>query len=259
MNYFGTNDKSFYIYKSDEVSYLNQSKGATCFYNSVQSFNSNSVQSNIELYLRVFHKEIEEYKFISHLSLLSKDEVKYWFSILNKVVPFSYKLYDLDDNSWMIEIKIEKIKKLQYLWLITGIRNIYENFNALIIRDVFDLKYNGLIIHDNLINVFNVLFSVTNWYSTQTWSSNSWLALLPSLSELHNKLKLHDKDIFEFNISNVDNLKTKNRDTIFGEDNQNSPKNAEKIKDRYLNFYLPKIKEYKIHNLLPDDFIFYEE
>ncbi len=272
MNHFIGSDRSYYYFKSDQKSW-DAKGGDVCFARSRDTFCvlSNGTQvpeTNIHVTLWFFNKSCQQNANLSNSCLITEEECRVWFDFLKMIFPFEYE-FNVDaenPNRFKMEIYVTKATKVQYVWLMTAIRSVYERVNALVMMDVFNLLKYELVQTDNLMDLFKVIMSCMNFMSGQTLFYTGIIKLrsVESYREaLNNKNLIHIQ-----NIDGALSLTRNNTPQIVGfnkvftlhskkEDGYLEYKGIntkEAIINRYKSYYKPMIELYKNNNDLPEEF-----
>ncbi len=257
MNYFLGNDRSWYKFISDEHS-VDMYDGDVCFCEIFESFYDDDVYTNINMNIIFFKNVTDKNCHTTNRTLLTESELHNWFKVLQKVSYFDYTLQLLDADRYMMNIRVDQANKLQLLWLLTGIRNVYENLNALVLKDVYKLMRFGLISSENTINIFKVLMTTYKWGSSQTWDSGSGcLQINRTIEDQKKAISNIVDDVNE--MQHVDRSpfyseKSTLKQNAFGSAYQDKYFKKTDVFKRYKVHYLPIIEQYKKNNLLLLDF-----
>ncbi len=256
MNHFVGSTKSFYTFKSNSFPYIDRLHGKACFFDSIEDWDDCSdgigYQENIEMELFIYKKWTIQNSETSHRTLLSKKELIIWFDLLREIFPYTYTLDEADDYKYVMYINIAKANKAQYLWLLTGIRNVYESKSAIILKEVFSLVQYKLISTHNLVNIFKILWSYTNYGSSQTWFDTSDFILLRSVED-HKKAVLAqycDDQIQDLDESGISKIYMPDYLRVYDKTHEENRFNRINVFKRYIKYWLPMIKYYKEKNML---------
>lgn len=267
MEQFINPDKTYHTFKSDTNS-VNMRRGDICFRASRNTFSANTYQTNIVVELWFYRYACSE-NYTSNRCNISMEECIIWFDFIKKLFPFEYSIsIDSENNNmYYMNICIKKANKLQYLFLMTAIRSVYERTNAIVMRDVFNLIKYELVSTDNLMDVFKIIMSTMQFSSGQTLFYSDIIIPLRSVSSYVEKLEKCDFSEIQnidyyFNSSHVKTCLVLKK---FGSNNIFKPSSIgkyedlfdkDKIIERYKKYYRPVIEYHKKNKTLPEDFYY---
>jgi hypothetical protein len=257
MNHFVGCDRSYYkLFEKDDL-IINKIDGYVCFEPIVNFFDSKGIDSLIEdckINLRIYKKTTPYTGYTSHLMLINKREMILWFNQLKKVVPFNYSIITMPTR-YDVTLHLGTINKIKFLWLLTGIRNVYERNSAIYMKELFSLIKFNLVKPDNLINLFKILHSECNFTSGQCWFHKGYLIELEDLDLLKQKINKTPERIqtidFMKDFPNPDPMTTATLYPILYTHNDFS---KESVEERYYKYHIHHINLYKEKNLLPEKF-----
>lgn len=134
--------------------------GAACFvdfFAQSRSINPKQYKGNIKIDITLSDRLVD--KNYNHFCLLNKEEITEWLNLLQALLPITYTTYLKKDDLeiMVVDIDFNNINHFQLKYLCTAVRMIYEHPNAVLLREVFNLKELGLIISSNLMNIYNFL------------------------------------------------------------------------------------------------------
>jgi hypothetical protein len=248
--------------KNCSISTNEEKSNRVCFAPIVAHFYDSETNSysevfkNIKMSLKMFCKNDDE-NFCANLCLLNKEEIILWMEELKYIYDFKYTLsLNESESFYIIDLEIPLANKPQFLWLLTGIRNMYESKNALVLKDMFRFIELGLVQPDSLINLFKVIFPTLRWCSSQTWFRRNFLLKLRTPNEMKSKITSLD---FSQQITDIDELEIISIEKSMytsAEYNLDRMFRDEYVIKRYSENVLPMIKIYEKSNLLPENFIY---
>jgi hypothetical protein len=248
--------------KGCSVSIDEESNGRVCFAPIVAHFYDSKTNSysevfkDIKMSLKMFCKNDDENS-CANLCLLNEEEIILWMEELKYIYDFKYTLsLNESESFYIIDLEIPSANKPQFLWLLTGIRNMYEASNALVLKDMFRFIELGLVQPDSLINLFKVISPALRCYSSQTWFRQNFLLRLRTPNEMKSKITSLDFSqqitaIDEFEVISIEKLMY-----IHAEYDLDRMFKDERVIKRYSENVLPMIKIYEGNNLLPENFIY---
>jgi hypothetical protein len=262
MNHLIGSDKSFYIFKANNIKRIDYSNGKICFAPIVKIYNNkpfnNYCLKKIKMTIKFFKTNCDENVSLSNKTLLNKDELIIWFESLKQVFDYDYSLFDVDKDFYLMDINIESANKVQFLWLMTGIRSVYEKVGALVIRDVFTLISDGVISSNNIINIFKIFFISMCFENTQTWYSSMFLPKLMTKEEQSHIVTHEALGSCRLTTLESSSFKNNTRTSTSYVSYSTAFCDLKSPIKRYKKLYLPTIKLYKTYGILTEDII-YEE
>ncbi len=104
-----------------------------------------------------------------HRCFLNDDEIVKYIEQLQQIVDFEYTISVINEHFIEIEIRSEKMRLIQFKWLLTGLRNLYERSNSVVLNECFKLIEYGFIKTDEIISLFLLLLRFYNIDSLHSW------------------------------------------------------------------------------------------
>lgn len=174
-------------------------KSRVCFAESMRDLDGKGVIENsyhIKLFLKPGFKE----DFTSHYIFFTKDKIEEWFKELQSLYSFEYKFKEKNEEYCYLNITI-KGNRIQHLFVLSGIRYIYETYQNIALLLAFKAKEQIEELKDvSLLNLTSVCI-------TALWGQNIKCNIGHTLTGVKSQYKL-GKCFYEYSsLVNMDVVK----------------------------------------------------